>query len=160
MSKEWIAGFIEGEGNFNVALVKKFKTHSWEYPFEFYPVAQFRIFLREDDLEVLKKIKHAIGVGKIYKKSYEYSRKKGINSRDQYAYYITSLRDLHKLREFLGATTFHSKKKSDMEKFFEIVDLKASKAHLTKEGNEKILELAREMNSHDRANFQVKPVTE
>ncbi len=41
-----------------------------------------------------------------------------------------------------------------------IVDLKASKAHLTREGQDMILSLARQMNSCEREKFHVKLVTE
>jgi len=152
--KEWIIGFIEGEGNFHISL-SNFKGKS-NYPFDFYPILQFRIFLREDDLLVLEAIKSKIGVGKIYKKSHAYLRKKGINARDQCVYYITSLKDILKLEEFLKGNTFHSKKKEDMKKFFTIARLKASKKHLTREGYNKILGLANSMNSQNRDNFKLK----
>jgi len=39
MNKDWFVGFIEGEGNFHVNLAKNFKTSTWKYSFEFYPLA-------------------------------------------------------------------------------------------------------------------------
>jgi len=157
MSKEWIVGFIEGEGNFNVSLSKNFKTKTWTCPFEYYPILQFRIFLREDDLKVLQKIKKTLEMGKIYKKSMEYNRNKGINARDQYVYYITSSKDLNKFKEILQKHEFHSKKKKDAENFFKILDLKMAKKHNTLEGNQEILSLATDMNSQNRKNFQLNP---
>lgn len=67
ISKEWLIGFIEGEGNFHVALAN-YKNREF-YPFDYYPILQFRIFLREDDLEALEKIQEFLGFGKIYKKN-------------------------------------------------------------------------------------------
>ena len=160
MSKEWLVGFIEGEGNFHVALSKNHKTLSWKYPFEFYPILQFRIFLREDDHAVLEKIKSFLGFGKIYKRNLEYSRKKGINSRDQHVFYVTSIKDLLKLRDILLSTTFHTKKKRDMNTFFRIVEIKRSKGHLLKEGYDEIMGLVRNINGGNRENFKIKPLTE
>lgn len=152
-STDWIIGFIEGEGNFHVSL-SNFKGKK-NYPFDYYPLLQFRIFLREDDFKTLKKIKRVIGLGKIYKKNYNYSRKKGIRARDQYVYYITRLEDLFKLENFLKKGIFHSKKKDDMSRFFDIARIKAYKKHLTKKGYEKVIKLANSMNGKSRANFRV-----
>jgi len=160
MNKDWLVGFIEGEGNFHVSLVKNFKTQTWKCPFEFYPILQFRIFLREDDKEVLEQIEIFLGFGKIYKKNLEYNRKKGIQSRDQFVFHINSSKYLLKLKEILLSTSFYSKKKKDMEIFFKILDLKISKKHLTSEGYEEILTLASSMNSGNREKFRVKPLTE
>ena len=160
ISKEWLVGFIEGEGNFNVSLSKSHKKYHPNYSFEYYPILQFRIFLREDDLSVLEKIRSTLSIGNIYKKSYAYSRKKGINSRDQYAFYITGLKDLFKLKEFLSSCEFHTKKKKDMEKFFKILELKAENKHLTPEGYLQVISLANSMNSQARTNFRVKQANE
>jgi len=158
VSKEWLTGFIEGEGNFHVLLSKNHTTPTWKYKFEYYPITQFRIFLREDDLEVLENIKNTLAVGKIYKKSCEYARKKGVNSRDQYVYSITSLKELIKLKEFLSSSTFHSKKKEDKDHFFRIVELKTNKKHLTEEGYEEIIHRVSNMNSKNRNHFKKKSV--
>lgn len=156
ISKEWLVGFIEGEGNFNVSLVKNFKSPTWNYPYSLYPVLQFRIFLREDDIGALNKIRDFLGVGRIYKKKMSYARDKGWNAQDQYAYYVTSVKDLLKVREVLLSSEFHTKKKKDFELFFKILDLKISKKHLTSEGFQEIMTLASSMNSQNRENFHKK----
>ncbi|MBT3397404.1 hypothetical protein HOA55_00145 [archaeon] len=160
ISKDWFIGFIEGEGNFNISLSKALMKKSKSYLFEFYPILQFRIFLREDDKEALEKIKNFVGVGKIYKKSYKYSRKKGVNSQDQYVYMITSIKNLLVLKELLISSNFHTKKKKDMEIFFKVLDLKIEKKHLTLDGYNEIMALVANLNSLNRENFRVKPVTE
>ena len=120
LSKEWLIGFIEGEGNFNVALSKNYKKQNPSYPFEYYPILQFRIFLHKDDAPVLQKIKNFLSVGKIYQKDYTYARKKGTNTQDQTCYYITSSKELNFLNNFLKEGRFHTKKKADKNAFFEI----------------------------------------
>ena len=153
MTKEWFVGFIEGEGNFNVALLKK-SSFRRPFPFDYYPMLQFRIFLREDDVEVLEKIQKFLGVGKIYKKKLGYNRNLGFNARDQANYVISNNKDISKLKEFLSDSHFFSKKKKDVETFFKIFDMKLSKRHLTQEGHDEIVALARSMNSGRRENFE------
>lgn len=155
LSKEWLIGFIEGEGNFHVALSNKKNNPS--YPFDVYPVLQFRIFLREDDLGVLNKIREFLGIGRIYKKKTEYNRRMGFRARDQYVYCITHSKELLKLKEILTPTAFHTKKAKDREIFFNVLDLKVNKKHLTAEGNEQIITMAKMMNSGMRENFKIKP---
>lgn len=156
-SEEWFVGFVEGEGNFNVSLSNT--KNNPRYPFDFYPLLQFRIFLREDDLEVLQKIKKMLGMGRIYKKNLEHNRRMGFKARDQYVFYIMNSKDLLKLKEILASYKFHTKKARDREIFFKILDMKINKRHLTLEGNEEIIHLARSMNSGARDNFKVKKKT-
>ena len=154
LSKDWLIGFIEGEGNFNVALSNK--KDNPNYPFDIYPMLQFRIFLREDDLNALNKIREFLGVGRIYKKKTEYNRRMGFRAKDQYVYCISHSKELLKLKEIITPTTFHTKKAKDREIFFKILDLKVNKKHLTLEGNEQIINLAKMMNSGMRENFKIK----
>jgi hypothetical protein len=119
-----------------------------------YPIIQFRIFLREDDLGALEKIKDFLGMGRIYRKKYDNYRKMGTDCRDQYAYYITALGELLRLGEILNSSEFHTKKKKDFEIFFEIVKLKAEKKHLSEEGCQKVIDLAMKMNSQNREKWK------
>lgn len=152
ITKDWFIGFIEGEGNFHVALTNtKDNIH---YPFDSYPQLQFRIFLREDDKEVLEKIKEFLGFGKIYKKSLRYNRDLGFKSRDQYYLVIGNSKDLLKLKDILSDSIFFTKKKKDKELFFNILDMKLDKKHLNKEGYKEMLKLIGSLNSGERSNFK------
>lgn len=108
----------------------------------------------------MEKIKNFVGVGKIYKKSYEYSRKKGINSQDQCVYSINSVKDLLILRNILSSANFHTKKEKDMRIFFKVLQLKITKKHLTSEGYNEIISLVSSMNSQNREKYRVKPLTD
>ncbi len=153
ITKEWFIGFIEGEGNFHVALssIKKVRP---AYPFEYYPVPQFRIFLREDDLSVLEKIKEFLGFGEIYHKDTSYNRNLGFKTKDQFNFVCSSNKHLLALKSLLSDGEFFSKKKKDAEIFFKIVDIKASKKHLTPQGYNEIISLTRQLNSQMRENFK------
>ncbi len=150
ISRDWLIGFIEAEGNFNVALSKNYKKRNPTYLFEYYPILQFRIFLHGEDEPVLKKIKDFLGIGKIYKKNCEYARKKGINTHDQSCYYITSSKELNFLNNFLKDGQFHTRKEADKNAFFEILNIKLNKEHLKREGYNKVIFLANNMNSKRR----------
>jgi len=151
---EWLIGFIEGEGNFHVSLIKNMKTSKWKYKFEQYPILQFRIFLREDDIDVLEKIKNFLKIGKIYKKNLQYSRDLGFEARDQYSFVISSINDLLKFRELLFKSKFHTKKENDKNIFFKILDIKSTKKHLPREGYEEIITLIKNLNGGKRENFK------
>ncbi len=152
MTKEWFTGFIEGEGNFHIGLRNTKNTSS--YPFDYYPFLQFRIFLREDDFEVLRRIKDFLGFGNIYKKNLSSNRKLGFKARDQYNYVVGDTKNLLKLKEFLSEAKFFTKKKKDIEIFFRILDMKIAKKHLIKEGYEEMLILTNQINSGFRENFR------
>lgn len=159
ISKEWLVGFIEGEGNFHVQLSRVcsfIKTKGLEY----YPIPQFRIMLTEEDGPLLVKIKDFIGLGKIYKKNNQYVRDKGINTKDELYWVISSVSELMKFENFLSEIEFHSKKKKDKEIFFDIVRMKHKKEHLTKEGHDTIVDMANLMNSGNRALFRANRLTE
>jgi len=153
MTKDWFIGFIEGEGNFHIGL-RNTKNDSG-YPFDYYPFLQFRIFLREDDLEVLEKIKDFLGFGNIYKKDMSSNRKLGFKARDQCNYVVGDIKNLLKLKEFLSEAKFFTKKKKDAEIFFKILDMKIAKKHLIKEEYEEMLRLINQINSGSRENFRV-----
>ena len=159
MSKEWLVGFIEGEGNFHVQLSK---GHSFldKKGLKYYPVPQFRIMLTEEDGPLLIKIKDFVGFGKIYRKNNQYIRDKGTNAKDELYWVVSSLSELMKLEDLLNGVVFHSKKRIDKETFFKIVQLKHLKEHLTKDGHDAIVELANSMNSGDRIKFQRNRLTE
>jgi|SRR3989344_425162 len=157
ISKEWLVGFIEGEGNFHVALIN-LKKNRPNYHFDYYPVLQFRIFLREDDINVLEDIKTFLGFGSIYKKNMDSNRRRGFKARDQCAYYVSHSKDLIKLKEILLSCKFFTKKAKDKDIFFKILDLKLNKKHLVPEGYAEIVALAKSMNSQAREDHKIKNI--
>ena len=152
MTKEWFVGFIEGEGNFHVGLRNTENIKS--YPFDKYPFLQFRIFLREDDKEVLGKIQEFLGFGRIYKKKMDYNRKLGFKTKDQYNFVVGNVKDLLELKKILSDTNLFTKKEKDIKLFFKILDMKIAKKHLEKEGYEEMMSLISQINSGMRDNFK------
>ena len=95
-------------------------------------------------------------MGRIYYKNLEYNRRRGINAKDQYAYYITNSKELLKFKELLDKCIFHTKKERDKELFFKLLKMKLNKKHLKKESLDEMIKLIRSMNSGSRENFKVK----
>jgi len=152
ITKDWFVGFIEGEGNFHVGLSNT--KNNPGYPFDTYPFLQFRIFLREDDEEVLQLIKEFLGFGNIYKKSLKYNRDRGFKAMDQCNFVVGNSKDLLKLKDILSDSCLFTKKKKDRKLFFKILDMKIEKKHLNEEGYREMLSLIGGLNSGERGNFK------
>ena len=126
----YIAGFSDGEGSFNVSIKKRLDyKESWKLS------ASFNI--SQKDRVILSWIKHILGCGTLRE------RKDGI------VYYevtnITSLHDV--IIPFFKIYGFRSAyKKSNFRIFSEIVKIMHSGDHNKKEGFQKVLELREKLN--------------
>ena len=126
----FIAGFTDGEGSFNVSIKKRLDyKESWKLS------ASFNI--SQKDRVILAWIKHVLRCGTLRE------RKDGI------VYYevtnVTSLYDV--IIPFFRQFGFRSVyKKNNFRIFSEIVEMMHRDEHLTKEGFQKILELREKLN--------------
>ncbi len=126
----YIAGFTDGEGSFNVSIKKRLDyKESWKL------TASFNV--SQKDRVILAWIKHILGCGTLRE------RKDGV------VYYevtnITSLHDV--IIPFFRKFGFRSAyKKNNFKIFSEIVLMMHKDEHLTKEGFHKILELRENLN--------------
>lgn len=125
-----MAGFVDGEGSFNVSLRKKEDhTMGWQV------VLSFNVSQRE--LYILSQLKKYLGCGRLQ------HRKDGIN------YYVCSnpiaIKD--RIIPFFKKYRFRSAtKKRNFSIFSQIAELVYKKEHLNKEGLEKIIKLREELN--------------
>ena len=126
----FIAGFTDGEGSFNVSIKKRLDyKESWKL------TASFNI--SQKDRVILAWIKHVLGCGTLRE------RKDGI------VYYeVTNIASLHDvIIPFFKKFGFRSAyKKNNFRIFSEIVLMMYKNEHLTKEGFQKILELRENLN--------------
>ena len=126
----YIAGFTDGEGSFNVSIKKRLDyKESWKL------TASFNI--SQKDRVILAWIKHILGCGMLRE------RKDGV------VYYevtnITSLHDV--IIPFFNMYGFRSAyKKNSFRIFSEIVEIMYANGHLTNEGFRKVLELREKLN--------------
>lgn len=81
----WLAGFVDGEGNFNVGINR---TSLCGFA--------FRIILREDDKTILEQIRDRLGVGRLYYRDVKKAKwaSSSPNTRNQWAYIVQNVVDL------------------------------------------------------------------
>jgi len=126
----YITGFVDGEGSFNVSIKKRLDyKESWKL------TASFNI--SQKDRVILAWIKHILGCGTLRE------RKDGV------VYYeVTNITSLHDVvLTFFRTYGFRSAyKKNNFRIFSEIVSIMYSGKHNTKEEFQKVLELREKLN--------------
>ncbi|MCB9819674.1 LAGLIDADG family homing endonuclease [Candidatus Nomurabacteria bacterium] len=135
---QYIVGFIDGEGSFNVS-VSKHKTLKRRLEIR----AQFEIELRADDRDILERICLTLGCGRIYDLSY-----------DRYGWYphikykVGSIKDMQTyLIPFFDRYPPQAKKGEVYKLFKEVIKMVSRKEHLTNDGFNKILKLRDQIRS-------------
>jgi hypothetical protein len=136
LSNDYIVGFTDGEGSFCV-FVRKPKKSTWNTRIE----CHYYLKLREDDVEILKRIKTYLGCGRIsFQKEYR------LNQRDNYRYEVSNISDLKNIIiPFFRENTLQTKKKKDFDIFCTIVDMVLTKQHRTKKGIDTIERLKKKL---------------
>ena len=126
----YIAGFVDGEGSFNVSLRKK-----PDYRVGWQPVLSFNVSQKERTILALMKRYFGCGIIK--------RRKDGLHSYD-----VTNPRAIQeKIIPFFEKYRFLSaNKKRNFSLFKRIVKLMAAKEHLSEEGFKKLLILRKKLN--------------
>ena len=125
----YLVGLVDGEGCFCVS----FNKHKGNRKLEVRLL--FEIELREDDKEILERVKKTLGCGSIYYLNYERYKK----WRPHYKYKVSNLKDIsEKVIPFFKKYTLQAKKKKSFELFCKVCELMLKKHHLTDDGLEKI----------------------
>lgn len=121
----WIRGFIEAEGSFQVIIQNRNVS------------LRFSLTQHTKDEELLKAIVTYLKYGRYYKSP----------TRDEGQYLVTVFSDISdKLIPFLNEYPLLGVKKEDYSDFVQIAELIKSKAHLTEKGLEKIKLISSNMN--------------
>lgn len=129
LNPNYIVGLVDGEGCFSVTFNKHKNNRLLEVRLI------FEIELREDDLEILERIKEVFGCGNIYHLKYERYRK----WRPHYKYKVSNLRDIvTKIIPFFTKYPLQAKKKHSFALFSKVAKLMLQKYHLTSDGIESI----------------------
>jgi hypothetical protein len=131
LSGDWIAGFVDGEGCFHVAV----NTHP-EMTTGFQVLPEFTVVQHQRDIQLLHALKDHFGCGVVRS-----------NHGDRMAYRVRKLEDLEtKIVPFFRKHSLRSRKKFDFDKFVEILALMKVGVHLTGDGIEEIRSITRKMN--------------
>jgi hypothetical protein len=135
--KYYLAGFIDGEGSFNVS----FKPHpSMKLGWVADPA--FQVYQHRDNVEILELISKVLHCGYIRPKS---------PSSDVLVLIVDNRRTLmEKIVPFFSKYQLLSKKSSDFEKFKQILLLMEQKVHLRYDGFVKIVDIAMSMNAQGK----------
>ncbi len=137
LDAEWIAGFVDGEGCFYVAINKQPKMIlGWQV------LPEFRIVQHERDIKVLHEIQRTLGVGQVTR-----------NHGDRFEVRVRGIQNLKKLIVFFRKHPLHTIKKENFETFSEIIILMERNEHLTESGLNKIAHLASSMNNHVKSKY-------
>ncbi len=121
----YLVGLVDGEGCFCVS----FNNHKSHRLIEVRLL--FEIELREDDKEILERVKETLGCGNIYYLNYKRYQK----WRPHYKYKVSNLKDItEKIIPFFTTYPLQAKKKESFNKFSEVAKLMLRKSHLSEEG--------------------------
>ncbi len=120
----YLGGLVDGEGCFSVTF-NRHKNNRIEVRLI------FEIELREDDKEILERVKNTLKCGNIYYLSYERYRK----WRPHFKYKVSNLKDIvQKVIPFFNKYPLQAKKKQSFKVFSKVASLMLLKKHLTPEG--------------------------
>ncbi|MBT4870560.1 MAG: hypothetical protein HON47_03235 [Candidatus Diapherotrites archaeon] len=155
LSKDYILGFVEGEGCFCIALGKYIdrrprklgRRSNIKNPYLFRVHPTFRISMCGADRGVLEKIKETLGVGAIYTRKI-----KNEFAQEGVQFYTKSLADCLKVRDFFKDMDFQTKKGKDFGLWCSALDIIEKNEHLTKEGILSICEIRDQINFLKRKN--------
>lgn len=136
----YLTGFTDGEGSFSISFSKRAK---FSLGIEVRP--SFSISQNKRSLEILNKIHSFFKVGSI-----RYSR-----SDQTYKYEVRSLSDLSlKIIPHFQNFPLMTNKHKDFLLFVEVVKLIRANQHLNKQGLEKIIDLACQMNESGKRKYK------
>ena len=130
LEPNWVAGFVDGEGCFYVAINRQPKMKlGWQV------LPEFRIVQHERDEQLLKNLQLFFGCGTVT-----------INHDTRKELRIRGIDNLTKVVEFFRTVPLRSKKQRDFEIFAEIIEMIKQGLHNSSDGLHAIAALASGMN--------------
>ncbi len=131
----YVAGFVDGEGSFHVAVQKNPSTR-WKWQV----IPEFHVSQNDGNQHVLELIRKILGCG--------YLKPNHRNSRDRtYVLVVRDRTDLTtKVVPFFRKYQLRTTKRADFERFAQIVEMMEAGIHSTLEGLREILRIAFTMN--------------
>ena len=133
---QYLVGFVDGEGCFSISIGKH-KTLKMKREIQL----EFEIELREDDREIIDRIRKTFGCGNVY--HLKYLR---YGWRPHIKYKIQKMDDFReKLIPFFKKYPLQAKKQKSFKIFCKAVELKSKGLHRTEEGIKLFEKLQNEM---------------
>jgi hypothetical protein len=128
LNPHYVVGFVDGEGCFSISLNRKQNR---------IPEVRliFEIELREDDKDILERIKDLLDCGNIYHLNYARYAK----WRPHVKYKVSNFKDIsEKIIPFFQKYPLQAKKQFQFQKFCQVAEMMKRKEHLTEAGIKKI----------------------
>lgn len=137
LDAQWIIGFVDGEGCFYVGFNRPhYRRNYWQV------LPEFRVVQHKRDEKVLYQFKEFFGFGKVT-----------VNHGERKEFRVRGLENLNKLVKFFKDNPLKTSKQRSFEVFAEIIERMNKGKHLTKEGLDKIAELASQMNRQVKSRY-------
>ncbi|MEM4217420.1 MAG: LAGLIDADG family homing endonuclease [Candidatus Methanomethylicaceae archaeon] len=134
LTKDWIVGFVDGEGCFHVSINQKKDLKNG-----FQVLPEFVIVQHKRDIKVLYAIKKFFGFG-IVKKNHD----------DRWCYVVRKLEHLEKICDFFTKNPLKTIKNVNFIKFRKVINKIKRKDHLTVDGLVEIIDIVNSMNTQKR----------
>ena len=158
---DYIAGFVDGEGCFYLTFRSEIRHERPGKPKYYRWTPYFAINIREDDREILEKIKYTIDCGRVYILNREGPRRIA-------HYIIQNLDDLYlKVLPFFNQYKLRAKKRHDFELWSDALKImyriKKNKGRCTIEDHQKLFSIREKMRtfkSHMTRGYKNSPVIE
>lgn len=132
----WIVGFVDGEGCFRASIIRNSKLR-----FEIQIQPEFVITQHKRNIDLLYKLKSVFECGIVSK-----GKGKDDFTDNTFKLRVRKIEDLcTKILPFFEKHSLKTKKKVEFLRFRQLCNLLQKKAHLTKEGFEQCLQLAKQI---------------
>jgi hypothetical protein len=133
----WVVGFIDGEGTFGVSVYRNRATSAgWQVR------PEFVVTQGERSVSVLHELKAYFGCGEVY-----VNRRHDNHREHVFRYCVRRLADLETtIIPFFETHQLRTAKRTDFERFAEVVRMMRQGLHLTPSGMRRVAEIAASMN--------------
>ncbi len=142
LNPHYLSGFVDGEGCFAISI-----NHRKRSPDRPYVRLKFEIEVREDDKEILERIKNTLDCGNLYRLDYAKYEK----WLPHYKYMVSGFADIEKkIIPFFKKYPLQGKKRKNFEAFCKVAKLIKAGKHLDREGVEKAKKIRESINGKKR----------
>jgi len=146
----WIVGYVDGEGCFQVSIVKNQRTR---FGWQVFP--EFVVTQGEKSIDSLRLLKNYFSCGNIF-----INRRKDGRKENLFRYCVRSISELdEKIIPFFRNNRLRTTKKNDFEYFSRIVMMLVSHKHFKLKGIKQIAKLVQKMNRKIPSKFLESPET-
>ncbi len=140
----WIVGYVDGEGCFQVSIIRNQRT---KFGWQVFP--EFVVTQSKKSLDSLYLLKDYFKCGEVF-----INRRKDNRKEDLYRYCVRSIRDLsEKIIPFFVGNRLKTAKKDDFNHFSMVVKMLVKQRHFKLKGIREIAKIVQKMNRKGPSKF-------